>query len=150
MWYGISFGQLGSAVIVVFLPSFLCTLTLFTDRAAWEAEKVLWALLSNNYNILVLSTVFWSQIKTSTLPAIMMKINLIPAQISTGTESLTPFTNWDYVFLVYPFATSVTVEAVLVALVVLCTSQLLLNFGFPDASSTWFGAACKCSLFVCI
>lgn len=40
-------------------------------------------------------------------------------------------------------------EAVLLAVVVPCKSQLLLNFGFPDASSTWLGATCKFSLKAC-
>ena len=41
--YGLEypFGQLGSAVPAVSPPSFLCTPSLLTGRAVWEAEKAL-------------------------------------------------------------------------------------------------------------
>ena len=33
------FGQLGSGVLFVSPPNFLCTLNLFTGGAVWETEK---------------------------------------------------------------------------------------------------------------
>lgn len=60
-----SFVPLGSALPDVSSPSSLCTPSLFSGGVVWGAEKSLTVqvLVSNDLNIPLLSTLFWSQIQ---------------------------------------------------------------------------------------
>lgn len=82
LWYGISFGQFGLAVLAMFLPA-CCAPARWQSMGQGEVLVSGWALLSNNQNITVLSAVSLSYIQSMALYHLPRRKITIPGKTRT-------------------------------------------------------------------